>query len=60
MKWYPVKRDPRYTVTLEGSALVARFGDEVIYEGGFRSSAVARCVGHHAVRNGAAVVTERR
>ena len=56
---YPVSRDSRYTIRKEAGVYVARFGEEVICESPFYSSVQMRCVGHHAVQNGATIITSK-
>lgn len=62
---HPVQRDRRYTVTQEAAGYperryVARFCGEFIASSLSYSAAAIRCVGHHAERMGALVITEER
>ncbi len=63
--YYPVRRDRRYTVTLEWCGYerqryVVRFCDEFIASFETKSGAFMRAVGEHQVRMGALVVTEQK
>lgn len=63
MTLYPIKRDRRYTITIEFCGFakphyVVRFCGDWIDSSEFKSSAIVRAVGEHARRNGALTVTE--